>query len=100
RVSQYATNSQSVQVFPAFLNSNQVADVAVLIKVRANFGDTPVPQSAMILGGFPTISGQYLQTYFDDTVNARAVALYTLIPRFAGTGPRHLVLSYANDVYV
>jgi uncharacterized protein (TIGR03437 family) len=100
RAPQYYTSqdpTQSVQVFPAFVNSNQDS---VLIKVRANFGDTPVPQSATILGGFPTIKGDYLQSYVDGTTGTRALALYTFIPRLAGTGPRHLVLNYGNDVYI
>jgi uncharacterized protein (TIGR03437 family) len=68
--------------------------------VEANSGDTPVPQSATILGGFGVASGDYLRTYTDNRTGQRALALYWGMPIFAGTGPRHLVLSYANDIYV
>src|SRR4029077_7742435 len=67
-------------------------------EVRANSGDAPTPQSATILGGFGTASGDYLRVYNDPA--GRALALYFAMPVFAGTGPRHLVLSYANDIYV
>ncbi len=69
---------------------------AAYLEVRANSGDAPVPQSATILGGFGTASGDYLRVYNDPA--GRALWLYFGMPVFAG--PRHLVLSYANDIYV
>ena len=109
RVPQYTVSQDptvSVQVFPAFINVNQSA---VMVKIRANSGDTPAPQSATILGGFATVSGlsvstatgPYLTSYVDNTTGTRAVALYlSTLPFLAGTGPRHMVLNYGNDVYV
>src|SRR5205807_3220681 len=52
-----------------------------------------------VLGGFATVSGQYVQP-FPDNNGQRVVALFLGIPPFAGTGPRHLVLNYGNDIYV
>jgi hypothetical protein len=86
-----------IPVFPAFINSTQAK---LLVKVSANSGDAPVPQSATILGGFGIASGDFLQAFTDSGTGQRALALYFAMPVFAGTGPRHLVLSYANDIYV
>jgi Carboxypeptidase regulatory-like domain/Matrixin len=89
------TNRQWAKVFPAFANNTQAG---MFLEVRANSGDAPVPQSATILGGFGTASGDYLRVYNDPA--GRALWLYFGMPVFAGTGPRHLVLSYANDIFV
>ncbi|MCX6628379.1 MAG: hypothetical protein NTW28_12205 [Candidatus Solibacter sp.] len=70
----------------------------MFLEVRANSGDAPVAQSATILGGFGTASGDYLRVYNDPA--GRALWLYFGMPIFAGTGPRHLVLNYANDIFV
>ena len=93
-----------IQVFPAFINSTQTT---LFVKVRANSGDTPVPQSATILGtfgvasgDFGVASGDYLRAYTDDITGQRALALYFGMPIFAGAGPRHLVLNYGNDIFV
>jgi len=89
------TNRQWWKVFPAFANNTQAG---TFLEVRANSGDVTVPQSATILGGFGTASGDYLRVFNDPA--GRALWLYFGMPVFAGTGPRHLVLSYANDIYV
>ncbi len=93
-----ASGPSVVEVYPAFINSTQAS---LLVKVRANSGDTPVPQSATILGGFGIASGVYLQSFIDTLHGGqRALALYFGMPVFAGSGPRHLVLNYGNDIYV
>ena len=89
------TNRQWVKVFPAYANNTQAG---MFLEVRANSGDAPVPQSATVLGGFGTASGDYLRIFNDPA--GRALWLYFGMPIFAGTGPRHLVLSYANDIFV
>ena len=89
------TNRQWAKVFPAYANNTQAG---MFLEVRANSGDAPVPQSATVLGGFGTASGDYLRIYNDPA--GRALWLYFGMPIFAGTGPRHLVLSYANDIFV
>jgi uncharacterized protein (TIGR03437 family) len=86
-----------IQIYPAIVNNTLAS---LFVKVEANSGDTPVPQSATILGGFGVASGDYLRSYTDDRTGRRALALYWGMPFFAGTGPRHLVLSYANDIFV
>ena len=86
-----------IQVWPAIVNNTLSG---LMVKVEANSGDTPVPQSATMLGGFGVASGTYLRPYIDDRTGRLAVALYWGMPTFAGTGPRHLVLNYRNDIYV
>ena len=88
------TNRQWWKVYPAYANNTQAG---IFIEVRANSGDAPVPQSVTMLGG-GTASGDYLQIYNDPA--GRALWVYFGMPIFAGVGPRHLVLSYANDIFV
>jgi Matrixin/Carboxypeptidase regulatory-like domain/IPT/TIG domain len=92
-----STVSAPIEIFPGIVNNTQPD---LLVKVRANSGDTPVPQSATILGGFGVASGAYLVAYADARYGQRALALYFGMPPFAGTGPRHLVLNFGNDIYV
>ena len=89
------TNRQWVTVLPAYANNTQAG---MFIEVRANSGDAPVPQSATVLGGFGTASGNYLR--IDNDPTGRRLWLYFGMPVFAGTGPRHLVLNYGSDIYV
>jgi uncharacterized protein (TIGR03437 family) len=89
------TNRQWVTILPAYANNTEAG---MFVEVRANSGDAPVPQSATVLGGFGTASGNYLR--IDNDPAGRRLWLYFGMPVFAGTGPRHLVLSYANDIYV
>jgi uncharacterized protein (TIGR03437 family) len=92
-----STVSAPIQVWPALVNNTLGS---LFVKVEANSGDTPVPQSATLLGGFGTASGTYLRSYTDDRTGRRALALYWGMPPFAGTGPRHLVLNYGSDIFV
>jgi len=84
------------QVIPATVTSTKDS---VQVKLQSANGDTPVPQSATVLGGFATVSGQYLVP-FTDTNGLRSVSLFMAVPLFAGTGTRHLVLNYGSDIYV
>ena len=86
-----------LKVLPAIVNNTLAS---LFVKVGANSGDAPVPQSATILGGFGVASGDYLRPYTDDRPGGAPLALYFGMPAFAGTGPRHLVLNYGNDIYV
>jgi uncharacterized protein (TIGR03437 family) len=92
-----STVAGPIQVWPALVNNTLGS---LFVKVEANSGDTPVPQSATLLGGFGVASGTYLRSYTDDRTGRRALALYWGMPAFAGTGPRHLVLNYGNDIFV
>jgi uncharacterized protein (TIGR03437 family) len=86
-----------IQVWPAIVNNTLSG---LMVKVEANSGDTPVPQSATILGVFGVASGDYLRPYTDDRTGRLALALYWGMPTFAGIGPRHLILNYGDDIYV
>ncbi len=96
------TSKPWVEVYPAIGNNTQSY---MLVKVQANSGGVPLPQSATVLGGFGVVSGAYLVP-FTDITGQRALALYfgqagvSGMPLFAGTGPRHLVLTYSNDIFV
>jgi uncharacterized protein (TIGR03437 family) len=77
---------------PAFFNSNQAVSTLV---AQANLPiPTPLPQSAALLGSF---GNAYALTSYG---TPPALALYFSTPVFAGTGPRHLVLNFGNDMYV
>jgi hypothetical protein len=91
-----STAAAYVEVSPAIINNTLAS---LMVKVEANSGDTPVPQSATILGGFGVAKGDYLVSFSDNT-GRRALAIYWGMPLFAGTGPRHLVLNYRDDIYV
>jgi uncharacterized protein (TIGR03437 family) len=85
-------------VTPAFIDINQRA---VTLKIQSGFGDTPLPQSATILGGFAIMQrGDYLRSYLDNSTGRNSVALDLGIPLSTGIGPRHLVLNYGDDLYV
>jgi uncharacterized protein (TIGR03437 family) len=85
-------------VTPAFIDINQRA---VTLKIQSAFGDTPLPQTATILGGFAiTPRGDYLRSFNDSATGHTSVALDLSMPQFIGIGPRHLVLNYGDDLYV
>ncbi|HMC59689.1 MAG TPA: IPT/TIG domain-containing protein, partial [Candidatus Solibacter sp.] len=67
------------------------------VVARANSGDTPVPQSVVTLGGFG--AANMVPFSLPDSPR-RALALAFFMPPFAGTGPRHMVFSFGNDMYV
>jgi len=78
-----------------------VTQSAVTLIIQAGTGDTPLPQTATVLGGFRITSrGTYLRTWQDTLTARQSVVLDLGIPLGAGTGPRHLVLNYGNDLYV
>lgn len=89
----------AVLLGPAYVNNTQGP---FLIEARANTGDTLVPQSVTLMGGFGTAvnGGPFLQTYTDSTTSQRALALRYFMPTAAGTGPRHLVFNLGADMYV
>jgi uncharacterized protein (TIGR03437 family) len=78
-------------VNPAFVNSTQ--SLLTISEVAGNSHSTPVPVSATLLGGF---GNAQVQPYG----SPQAVALYFNTPLLAGTGPRHLVLNFGNDIYI
>ena len=88
-------------VTPAFADSTQGQ---ILIIARANPPVvTPVPQSVTILGGFGNASictPQGSTPCFIPYDSPLALAIYFNVPLFANTGPRHMVFTFANDMYV
>jgi len=67
------------------------------VVARTNSGDTPVPQSVVTLGGFG--AANMVPFTLPDSPR-RALALAFFIPPFAGTGPRHMIFNFGNDMYV
>jgi uncharacterized protein (TIGR03437 family) len=97
RTSVYAPGANAVRVNPAYVNTTQGA---FFVRAETSSGDTPVPQSVTILGGFAPASGQYVVPYVPAGGSQRVLALYFGMTPFAGAGPRHMVFSFGNDMYV
>ena len=82
-------------VTPAFVNATQAATSGIAtVTIQSANGNTPVPQSAAILGigaisSAPAAYGA-----------PQSVALYFTMPQGVTAGPRHLVLNFGNDIYV
>jgi uncharacterized protein (TIGR03437 family) len=95
------------QVTPAYANS---AQGGMFLQVQADSGDAPVPQTATVLGGFATAAAtannscptyDCVQVANDPAGSAgRVLWLHFKMAPLAGIGPRHLVLAYADDIYV
>ena len=84
--------------YPAFIDTTQ--NEGLVIAQAAAPAVLPNPQSMTILGGFQTAPFN-LPTY--PTVwpySPGVVDAYFAIPPGAGTGPRHLVFNFGNDMYV
>jgi uncharacterized protein (TIGR03437 family) len=97
RSSSYYPGANAVPVTPAYVNTTLGA---FYVLAEASSGDTPIPQSVTILGGFTTASGQYLRPSVHPGSPQRVLDLYIAPPLFAGTGPRHMVFNFGNDMYV
>ncbi|MBZ5617714.1 MAG: IPT/TIG domain-containing protein [Acidobacteriia bacterium] len=88
--------------YPAFVNSTQ--SVGLVIAQAAPPAFLPNPQFMSIMGGFaraplnnPTGLAPTVLPYPNQPGN---IAAYFSIPLGAGTGPRHLVFNFGNDMYV
>jgi len=95
-VNQTYSYNGSIAATPAFINATQSATNGIgTVTVQSANGNTPVPQSAMLLGGI----GASQQPVACCT--PPAVALYFNMPAAgAAAGPQHLVLNFGNDIYV
>ena len=94
-----ASNSTTFSSYPAFINATQNPP-ALVIATAQSPAFLPNPQSMTILGGFapaPLNSLTYptVWPYQPGSVDA-----YFAVPLGAGTGPRHLVFNFVNDIYV
>ena len=97
RTSVYNPGANAVGVTPAYIDSMQGAFFVV---AETKYGNAPVPQSVTILGGFAAATGQYIMPYIPTGSSQQVLALYFGMPLFAGTGPRHMVFTFGNDMYV
>jgi len=97
RSASYSPAANAVYVTPAYLNATLGA---FFVGARTYYGNTPVPQSVTILGGFTTASGQYLRSEIASNTSQRVLDLYVAPPLFAGAGPRHMVFNFGSDIYV
>ena len=81
---------------PAFINSSRPGFSQVIVQPPVPM---PVPQSAVLLPGFAAAT-QSIQPYARLQGQPPAVVMYFDQLLGAGTGPRHLVLNFGNDIYV
>ena len=72
-----------------------LSSYGLITVMSASMNPTPVPQSALVLGGLGNAAS--IAPYTD---GSGAVALYFNPGIGAGTGPRHLVMNFGNDIYV
>ncbi len=98
----YVTTNGDTWVTPAFINTTQSVNfVDVTAQAPASL---PTPQSAIILGGFAPAfwnpSSTTAPVIWPSADPGHVWAFFT--PPLAGTGigPRHLVFSFGNDIYV
>jgi uncharacterized protein (TIGR03437 family) len=75
-------------VTPAFVSLGQPQ---ATVTFRSDTGNTPVPVSAVMLGGFSNVT---LKSY------SGGVAAYFYMPIFPVEGIRHLLLNFEDDIYV
>ena len=97
RSASYNPGAGAIPVTPAYINTSQGAFFVV---AKTSSGNTPVPQSVTILGGFSSASGQYLRPYIPSGSSQQVLALYYGMPLFEGPGPRHMVFNFGTDMYV
>jgi uncharacterized protein (TIGR03437 family) len=82
--------SAGIATAPAFVNT---ANSKVTIAAQAFSGNTPVPQSITVLGGFA--NPQFLS--YNSGID---LAIYLQLPPIPGTGRRHILFNFGNDMYV
>ena len=75
---------------PARVNATKAT---VNIAAQSFVGDTPVPQSITVLGGFA--NPQFLA--YSSPV---ALGIYLQLPLIPSIGPRHILFNFGNDMYV
>jgi uncharacterized protein (TIGR03437 family) len=85
----------SVSLTPAYIHTAQSPSL-VIVQPPV---DMAVPVSATLLGGFPNAQ-QPIRTFPFKQGRPLALALYFDVPVGVGTGPRHMILNFGNDLYV
>jgi hypothetical protein len=92
---------ETVSGYPGFLDAT-LGSGGVIVQAAAP-GVLPVPQSVAILGNFPVATlgnPNYPSIAPYSSRPGDFIALYFLIPANSGTGPRHMVFNFGNDIYV
>lgn len=95
----------SVEGYPGFINSSSPRNGLVIVRAQSP-AVLPVPQSVTILGDFApaTTANAALSIapgiYPYSNRPGDYIALYFVVPQGAGTGPRHMVFNFGNDIYV
>ncbi len=95
------SSSSPVIGSPAFINSNTVPGLVTAQAAAPAF--LPNPQSMTILGGFaPALccNSQTWPTIWPRANQPGVVDAWFAPPIGSGTGPRHLVFNFGNDMYV
>jgi uncharacterized protein (TIGR03437 family) len=89
-ITTYSYSASGVRAAPALVNNTNG-----IVAIAAQFygGDTPVPQSITVLGGF---ANPQFQPYSSPV----ALAIYLQLPPFPGTGLRHILFDFGNDMFV
>jgi uncharacterized protein (TIGR03437 family) len=97
------TGDAQVVGYPAFIDITKSGWADVIVRAANGTPAMPTPQSMTILGGFapallnnPDINGASVVPYS----GLAAVVAYFGLPANPGTGPRHLVFNFGNDIYV
>ena len=86
--------------YPAFMSTNSTHFGMVIVKAQAPALLT-VPESVTILGGLcdrASLTNGNISPY--SSTPGDFIALYFAVPPSAGSGPRHLVFTFGNDIYV
>ena len=94
------TSSNPQRVQPAFLNASLGT---VEFEVDANSGAAAIPQSIAVLGVATAVSCkiQYaIPCFLPSSSSPTYLDGYFGLSSSQGTGPRHLVFNYGNDLYV
>jgi uncharacterized protein (TIGR03437 family) len=89
----YTYTNPSIELTPAFVDVTNPQGVLTIEAWAPYATTTPIPQSVKILGG--AFSDALIQPW------TPRLAIYFYIPSsFPGTGPRHLVFNFGNDLYI
>jgi len=98
----YVNGPGTISVTPAFMQTNITQPGLLILQPPAGI---PLPQSVTILGGiggnFGSSGSPTAPALFSlFPTGPQAVYLYFMSPQGGGTGQRHVVLNFGNDVYV
>jgi uncharacterized protein (TIGR03437 family) len=100
----YQPPTNYVSVTPAYETTSQAEMLVYSEGAPSGGGSSAVPQSVTMLGGFnPAVScasDKAVAPCFIPYQNTTGLFSYFIPPTPPGTGPRHIVFTYANDMFV